>query len=125
MENEFWGVTDGTFTLQETEKENQFYFFRNDGGILTDVGIEPVDFYHAYIMQKMMNGEIKGAVMGNIRMEMSEDETCMRLTICDFTEIQENDEQSVSEGSVGENEENIPQKQPENFLKRLFHKIFG
>ena len=46
MANEFLAVSDGTYTLSETENKNQFYFYRNDGAVLTDIDMEPMDLYH-------------------------------------------------------------------------------
>ena len=113
MANEFLAVSDGTFTLSETENKNQFYFYRNDGEVLTDIDREPMDLYQAYIMRKMMNGEITDIVMNNIYSETSDDGKCIRLTICD-----------IGEKPVRNNNSTVSDKQP-NFLKRLFHKIFG
>ena len=86
MENGVLTVTDGTFTLAETENKNQFYFYRNDGNVLTGVDREPMDLYQTYIMQKMMNGEITDVVLNNIYSEKSTDEKCIRLTICNIGE---------------------------------------
>ena len=112
MANELRAVSDGTFTLHETENKNQFYFYRNDGQVLADIDREPMDLYHAYIMQKMMSGEITDVVMNNIYSEISEDGKCIRLTICDIGEKPEHHDNSTVS------------KQP-NFLKRFFHKVFG
>ena len=73
MANEFLAVTDGTFTLSETENKKQFYFYRNDGKVLTNIDREPMNLYQAYIMQKMMNGDIKDIVMNDIYSAMSDD----------------------------------------------------
>lgn len=113
MANEFLKVSDGTFTLSETENKNQLYFYRNDGEILTDIDRQPMDLYQAYIMQKMMNGEITDVVMNNIYSEMSDDEKCIRLTICCIGKKTETNTNS-----------NVRNKQP-NFIKRVFYKIFG
>ena len=113
MANEFLAVSDGTFTLSETEVKNQFYFYRNDGEVLTDIDREPMDLYQAYIMSKMMSGEITDMVMSNIYFEMSDDGKCIRLTICD-----------IGEKPVKSNNSTARGKQP-NFIKRLFNKIFG
>ncbi len=113
MANEFLAISDGTFTLSETEVKNQFYFYRNDGEVLIDIGREPMDFYNAYIMQKMMNGEITDMVINNIYSEMSDDGKCIRLTIC-----------KIGEKPVKSNNSTVIDKHP-NFIKRLFHKIFG
>ena len=112
MANEFQAVSDGTFTLQETENKNQFYFYRNDGDVLADLDREPMDLYHAYIMQKMMSGEITDMVINNIYSETSEDGKCIRLTICDICEKTANHNNSTVS------------TQP-SFLKRIFHKVFG
>ena len=112
MANEFLAISDGTFTLSETENKNQFYFYRNDGEVLTDIDREPMDMYQAYIMQKMMRGEITDMVMNNIYSETSDDGKCIRLTICDIGEKSYNNNSTVNN------------KKP-NFLKRLFHKFFG
>ena len=112
MASEFRAVSDGTFTLQETENKNQFYFYRNDGEVLADIDREPMDLYHAYIMQKMMNCEITDMVMNNIYSETSEDGKCIRLTISD-----------IGEKPVHHNNSTV-NKQP-SFWKRLFHKVFG
>ena len=113
MANEFLAISDGTFTLSETENKNQFYFYRNDGNVLTDIDREPINLYHAYITQKMMNGEITDMIMNNIYSEISDDGKCIRLTICD-----------ISEKPVKNINSTVSNKQP-NFLKRWFHKIFG
>ena len=113
MANEFLAVSDGTFTLSETENKNQFYFYRNDRGVLTDIDREPIDLYHSYIMKKMMDGEITDMVMSNIYSETSRDGKCIRLTICDIGGEPEKSTNST-----------VKSKQP-NFLNRLFHKIFG
>ena len=47
MANEFLTVSDETFTLSESENKNQFYFYRNDGEVLTDIDREPMDLYNA------------------------------------------------------------------------------
>ena len=113
MEKEFLVISDGTFSFTETENPNQFYFYRNDGKSLEDIEHEPMEFYHEYIIQKMMNGEIKDIVAHNIYHEMSKDKTCIRMTICDVgKKISKNKNSEVSN------------KQP-NFFVRLFRKIFG
>jgi len=111
MANEFLAISDGTFTLSETENKNQFYFYRNDGNVLTNIDREPLDLYQEYIMQKMMNGEITGVVMDNIYLETSDDGKCIRLTTCD-----------IGEKSVKSTNSIVSNKHP-NILKRLFHKI--
>ena len=108
MAVELNAISDGTFTLQETEDKNRFYFYRNDGEVLTDIEREPMDLYQAYIAHQMMSGEIKDVVMNNIDFEISDDEKIIRLTISEITK------QPVQMSS-----------QKPSFFKRVFHKIFG
>jgi len=105
VSKELKALSNGEFTLAETEVENQFYFYRNDGKILGDVGRIPMDFYQQYIMSKMMNGEITEIVMNNILFETSDDGKCIRLTTSD----------------IGEPPKTKPNKKP-NFFKRIFKK---
>ena len=113
MATEVLTVSDGTFTLSETKNKNQFYFYRNDGNVLTVIKREPIDLYQGYLMQKMMNGEITDLVMQNFHSEMSDDGKCIRLTVC-----------NIDEKPVKKINSNVSNKKP-NFLKRLLHKIFG
>lgn len=111
MANEILKVSDGTFTLTETEVKNQFYFYRNDGEVLKDIDREPMELYRAYIMNKMMNSEITEIVMNDIYSETSDDGKCIRLTVCEIGEKPTNNNNSTIS------------KQP-NLLQRLLHKIF-
>ena len=113
MANEFFAVSDGTFTLLETKKKNQFYFYRNDGEVLIGIDNEPMDLYQSYIMNKMASGEITGAVMNNICFETSNDGKCIRLTVYDIGE----------EPTKGK--DLIESKKSPSFIKRLLDKIFG
>lgn len=112
MANEFLAVTDGTFTLSETENKKQFYFYRNDGKVLTNIDREPMNLYQAYIMQKMMNGDITDIVMNDIYSAMSDDKKCLRLTIYDVGE------------NPSENDNSVTSKKQPNFFKKLFNKLF-
>ena len=109
MANEFLAVSDGIFTLSETEVENQFYFYRNDGKTLADIDREPIDLYNTYIMRKMMDGEITDVVMKDIYLEKSNDGKRFRLTVCNI-------------GEKPPKIKNSNVKKP-NFIKRLFHRI--
>ncbi len=113
MAYEFLSVSDGTFSLLETENENQFYFYRNDGDVLTNIDREPMDLYHAYIMRKMINDEMIDKVTSNIYLEMSDDKTYIKLTVCDIGKKTKTNGNST-----------VRDKRP-NFMKRLIHKIFG
>ena len=109
MANEFLAVSDGTFTLSETKVKNQFYFYRNDGRVLTDIDNEPIDLYDMYIRHKMMTGEITDMVMKDIYLAKSYDGKHFRLTVCDI-------------GEKPPKIKNSNVKKP-NFIKRLFHRI--
>ena len=112
MANDYNAVTDGTYTLMESDNPNQYYFFRNDKQVLTDVDREPMDLYQALIMKKMMDGEITGMVMNNICYETSDDGTTIRLTVSDIGEV------PVSHTSP------TASKKP-SFWKRLFQRLLG
>lgn len=79
-EKKHMAVSSKGYVLSETDNPNQFYFYREDGAVLGDVGRLPMDMYQAYIMQKMMSGEITTVVMNNIAFETSVDGKCIRLT---------------------------------------------
>ena len=113
VEHEFLTISDGTYTFTESKDEKAFYLYRNDGEKLDDLGNIPVEFYQAYIVHKMMNGDISGTVYGNLHYETSCDEKYMRISISDYKELPEIEENS-----------NNNTKQPK-FLKRMFHKVFG
>lgn len=106
MSNELKAMTDGTFTLSESEDTNVFYFYRNDRKVIGDVGRIPMDFYQNWICTKMMNGEItEMEINDTCFFEISDDGKCIRLIVS------------------GSGERKAKQKQP-NFFKRLFSKLF-
>lgn len=72
-----------------------------------------MNLYQAYIMQKMMNGDITDIVMNDIYSAMSDDKKCLRLTIYDVGE------------NPSENDNSITSKKQPNFFKKLFTKLFG
>lgn len=104
MSNELKAMTDGIFTLAESEDPNVFYFYRNDREVIGDVGRIPMDFYQNWICIKMFSGEITEMVMNDICFETSVDGKCIRLTV----------------SGIGERKT----KQKPNFFKRLFYKLF-
>ena len=108
MAEQFNTISDGTFTLQEGKNKNQFYFYRNDGGVLTNIGREPMEMYQEYITEKMFDGEITDVVANDVYSELSDDGKCIRLTIC----------------GIGEKPISKRGNQP-CFLKKLFNEIFG
>lgn len=116
-ENKVRAVSDGTYTLSETENENQFLFYRNDEGELGEITNEPMDLFQAYIMNKMMFGEISGMAMYNFYCEISESGKYLRLTVSDMEVKSEDDSEETSNPNTN--------KKHVSFLKRLFNKIFG
>ncbi len=108
MADELLVISDGTFTLSETEKENQFYFYRNDGEVLTGIDQEPMLFYRTYIFKKMIEGKLTDIIMQTIYSEMSDDGKCISLTISD----------------IGKKSELEASNQKPNIFKRLLNKIW-
>lgn len=109
MANEFNAVSDGVFTLTETQERDQFIFCRNDGEVLGEVGRAPMDLYQAYIMKKMMDGAIPPEiVMKNVHTIEAVDGKSILMTVSDMSE------EASSRVS----------KKP-NFLKHFFQKMFG
>ena len=118
MAKELKALSNGEFTLAETEVENQFYFYRNDGGVLGEVDRLPMEFYQEYIMRKMMEGEVTDIVANNILFETSNDGKCIRLTVSDIGEEPKPKNVSVEEYKTRK----IAKP---NFFKRMLKKIFN
>ena len=114
MAEEFLTLSDGTYTLSESSDKKVFYFYRNDGKELGDVGRKPMDLYQVYITSKMFGGELDGPVYGNLRFENSSDNKIVRLTVVDFKEL---DKEESKKDSTDD------QKKPKIF-ERLFGKIW-
>lgn len=114
------GVTNGTFTLEETKVHNQFYFFRNDHSVLGDVGTIPIEMFSRYLIHKVREGEINERYVGEIFYEISKDGKVLRLTVTDQTKpalhIVKREDGQVSQ---------VPEVAEPNFFKRVFAKWFG
>ena len=82
MKREYRFITDGEFTLQETQSENQFFFYRNDGDYMEIEGREPAKFYQAYVAQKMLDGELSEEAANSILLEKSDDGKWIKITVC-------------------------------------------
>ena len=104
MKKGYFTVSDGTFSLSETDVKNQFCFYRNDGGELTENGHEPMDLYQAYIIHQMMNGKMNvEAVCQDIKYEMSDDRKVVRMIVRDTWKrslLQESDSSNIIRGYV-------------------------
>jgi len=115
MGKELESYTDGTYVFQETEEEGKFLFYRQDGAVLNNVNFEPMDMYQCYLFMKMANGEINGAVCGNMETKISKDRKCMLLiTTANVREMKDIEVSLESEKS-----------KPECSFKRKVKSIFG
>lgn len=111
-------VTDGTYVLSESEEKNVMYFYRKDGKSLTDKDMDPMDFYHFYIMQKMINGDISGAfVANNICCVKSDDGTVVKMTIGNTETIPLDD--------IDKTTENSNKNRTKTKKRSIFSRIFG
>lgn len=104
--------TDGTYIFQETDEEGKFLFYRQDGGILSDIGLRPIDMYEHYMFEKMFNEGRNISVSGQIHTMVSDDETHLLLIATAIVKEQEN------ELAQGENKTKGP-------IKRKLRSIFG
>lgn len=83
MGRTYLSVTDGTFTMSETDVKNQFYFYRNDGGTLDVDGLsrEPIELFQSFIIHRMMTGNMKlDFVCKDIEMDLSGDKKVILVT---------------------------------------------
>ena len=80
-EKKYLSISNGTYTLSESDEEDRFYFYRNDEGDLTGDEEEPMELFQAYMMRKFMEGELTDMVICNVRTELSTDNKCIRLTV--------------------------------------------
>jgi len=117
MFKELIGVTNGEYTLEETEVENQLHFFRNDHNVLGNVGILPIEMFSRYLIYKVREGQINEEYAGEICFELSSDGKVLRLTASEKTE------QNIH--IVKNNESSAPKVTEPNFFKRVFAKWFG
>ena len=83
MVQELRELTDGVFTLKETEVENQYIFFRNDKEILKNVGTNNVVMLLAeYLLVNSPKGENQQSTYEYYMCyEISEDYRIIRLTV--------------------------------------------
>ncbi len=86
MSENYNAVTDGTYVLQQGEDENQFFFFRKDGGEINHEEADPMDLYQAFVCRQMFESPNPTMVMGNLKFETSTDNKCIRITVMDFSE---------------------------------------
>ncbi len=92
MANEPSTLTDGIFTLAESNDPNVFYFYRNDGEVIGDVGRIPIDFYQDWICVTMSNGKMPEKVFDYPCLETSDDGKRIKLTVSGIGERKVQDE---------------------------------
>ncbi len=86
MSENYNAVTDGTYVLQKGDKDNQFFFFRKDGGEINQEEADPMDLYQAYMCRQMFESPNPQMVMSNLKFETSTDNKCIRITVVDYSE---------------------------------------
>lgn len=126
MSKDLYALSDGTFTLVETQNKNQFLFHRNDGDVLGDVGRIPMDFYQTYIAHKMMSGEITDIVMNDTCFETSIDGKYIRLTVSEIGKHKGTELQDCKPVEEREKQHIAGKEHPkQNIFKRIFKRVFG
>ena len=81
MSKKLTGVTNGEYTLEEIREGEEFWFFRNDNGILRNIGTLPVEMYARYLVQKMNEGEIDNGYTRELNYELSVDGKVLKLML--------------------------------------------
>lgn len=123
MSNERQTLTNGTYTFAETKVKNQFYFYRNDKGVLGKVGSTPLELFAQYLIHKVEEWGIHDVYDCEVYYEKSTDGNCIRMTVYDKLGWSKNVptvEKTESLSSADESQ----QPQP-NFFKNIFGKLFG
>lgn len=112
-------LTDGTYTLAETGKKNQFLFFRNDHGILRNVGISHLELYSKYLVEKSKRGKIQQDVYREkISFEISKDGKLIWMTVKSSPNLR------IVKGGEEETS-SAKKKQKPSFFKGITRKLFG
>jgi len=129
MSNELRGVSNGTYNLVEGTEENVLYFYREDGGVLGDVGRLPMDFYQAYVAQKMIDENATEVVMSNLLFEKFDEGKLIKITVFPIgAKGPEANEDPQKDAMAKENEndleDNIRAVEPtKKFYERLLDRI--
>lgn len=81
-------ILKGNFILSETEDENQLHFYRENGEILegnvNDFEEKVCELYQFYMLCKIATNKVTDRFHYKFTLEMSEDNTCIRLTFSDI-----------------------------------------
>lgn len=112
MSKEVTVVTNGTYTLEETKVENQFHYFRNDHGVLEEIGTLPIEMYARYMLQMAREGLIDNWYEIKLFFEISEDRKVLRLTAVEATKPQLH--------IINNEQYEVPDVTKPNFFKRVF-----
>ena len=87
MEKVVLAVSRGIFSLTETDKENVLYFYRNDGGMLGDVGRIPMELYQLYLDEKRRDEPNFGIERHRVEMHASPYGQVLSLHICPIDKL--------------------------------------
>ena len=82
-------ISDKTYTLKETTKENQLCFFRNDGGELQNIGQKPLEFYYAYLAKQLINKQLLGNLKCEVTFELTDDKKYVMINVRPIDESKE------------------------------------
>ncbi len=72
MKNDMILISNGIYTLKETENESQFCFSRNDGRPLQEIGQKPLEFYYAYLVKQLVNKQVSDTIKCSVSVELVE-----------------------------------------------------
>ncbi len=82
VKKELVAVSNGTYTIRKADRENEYYFYRNDGGVLYDCEDVAMNIYREYVLRKSKeNPNFIHNAYSRIYFETSEDERVMKLTV--------------------------------------------
>lgn len=123
--NDGENLSDGTFSLVESAIPRRFYFYRNDGEVLGDADyIEAMKLYQAYVVRKIMRGEIIDRVPKPIFSQKSDDGRYIIIAVSNG-----DDDDNDDDGDNDDEQKPSPISQfvenPKAFFSRTLTKIFG
>lgn len=118
IRNDCENLSDGIFTLLESEVPRQFYFYRNDGEVLDDADYsEAMKLYQAYVIRQIMRGEIIDRAPRPVFSGKSDDGRYIIITVSNG----DDDDDAAKEPSpISHFIEN-----PKIFFSKALTKIFG
>lgn len=81
MNNKLAIITEGLYVLEEIERFKKFKFYRQDGGVLEGLKLEPKEMYKNYIETKIMEGENISFDPNSINYSITDDIKVLTLSI--------------------------------------------